>query len=102
MQAFDGVGVDALQNVFEIRPGVYLVLTAGCAKGHEDRGGMPAGFTADEEPVLTAQGDRANGILGKVIIDRDAPIEKICLKFFPDPQRIPDGLAHFRLRQMCR
>ncbi len=75
MKAFGGMGVDALQDVFEIRPGVDL--------------------------VLAVQGNGPDGILGEIVIDRNTTIKKISLKLLPDPQGIPDRLTHFRLRQVC-
>lgn len=48
MQAFGGVGINALQDIFEVCPGIDLVLAAGGAKGHEDRRRVPAGLAADK------------------------------------------------------
>ena len=94
MQAFDGVGIDTLQDIFKVHPGIDLVLTAGSSECHQGRGGMPAGLAADKKPVFAAKRDRPNGVLREIVIDRDAAVQKICLELLPDTQRIADRLAH--------
>ncbi len=48
MKSFGRMGVDALQDIFKICPGMNLVLAAGRAKGHKNCGCVPAGLTADK------------------------------------------------------
>ena len=68
------MGVNALQNVFEISPGVDFVFAAGSGKGHQDRRSMAACLAADKQPVLASQGNRPYGILRKVVVNGDTPI----------------------------
>ena len=70
----EAVGVNALQNVFEIGPGVNFIFTVGGGKAHEDRRGMPAGLAAHKKPVLAAQGKGSYGILRQIVINRNPSI----------------------------
>ena len=58
--------------------------------------GMPAAFRAAEQVILPTQGDPADGILDRVVVDVDATVVNIAHQRRPAIQRILDSLAQRR------
>ena len=68
------MGVDPLKNVPEIFPRIDFVFPAGGAEGHENRRGVSAVFTADEQPVETTNHLLPQGMLRPIVVQRDVTI----------------------------
>jgi len=66
-QAADGDGGDAGQHVAEVVERIDAVPLAGGDEAEQDRTGGPAVVAAAEQPVFSAQGDPAFGVLADII-----------------------------------
>jgi hypothetical protein len=58
---------NAGQRVPKVGEGFHIMALAGRDDAEEDRGGAPAVVAAGEQPVLAADGDAAQGVLGGVV-----------------------------------
>ena len=69
MEAVDGVGVDAGEDVAEPGEGLDADELAGTGEAAQDGGGVAAGVAAEEGPVVAADGDAAERAFGGVVVD---------------------------------
>ena len=69
VEAVDGVGVDAGQDVAEPGEGFDADELAGAGEAAQDGGGVAAGVAAEEGPVVAADGDAAERAFGGIIVD---------------------------------
>ena len=60
---------EADQQVAQVGPGLDLVPAAGGDQAEQDRRGPAAVVGAAEEPVLSADGHAAQGVLAGVVVD---------------------------------
>jgi hypothetical protein len=68
---------DAGEDVAKIVLGVEAVELGGLDEGEDSGGAVTALVRPGEEPVLAAEGDRADGALGGVVVDLDAAVVAI-------------------------
>lgn len=95
----DGRGGEARQYVTKVGQWFNLVPLAGGDEVEEYRGSDAAVVGAAEEPVLVADGDAPQGVLGGVVVNRQIAVAGVHVVGVPLIQRVGDGLAHRALGQ---
>ena len=81
---------DAPKHIIKVFPGIDLSRLARLDQTKEQGRSSGASLTADEQPVLSSQSQRANRILGCVIVWFEAAIIEIAAQGFTLIQGIVD------------
>lgn len=63
-----------VENVDEINLRVEVVQLGGFNDGHSVREGFCAGICPREEPITASYSDRAQGALGRIVVDGGTPV----------------------------
>jgi hypothetical protein len=84
---------DAGEDVAEIALRVEAVELGGLDEGEDAGGAVAALVRSGEEPVLAAEGDRADGALGGVVVDFDATVVEVSGERRPAGEGVADGLG---------
>jgi hypothetical protein len=69
LEAVDGVGADAVEDLAKVGKRFDLESFAGRNEAGQDRGGSSAVIAAEEEPVLSSDGNSPQASLGAVVVN---------------------------------
>ena len=83
----------------EVSEGVDLLSPAAGDEAAEDRCGATSPVAAGKQPVLSAQHDGPNRVLGRVVVDVQVAVVAVTRQRRPVVQRVADGLADRALGQ---
>jgi len=85
------VGGQASEDVCEIGKGFDVVEDAGLDQRIGDGRGAAAALGAGEEPVFSADGDRAHGALAQVVVDLEDAVIRIAGERGPVRERVAES-----------
>ena len=94
-----GVGEEAVEELLEPVQGIDLVEPTGLEEAEVDGGGVAATLAAAEQPVLAAQSQRADEVLGEVVVGPQPAVAEVALQRLALVQQVAEGLAQRRLGQ---
>ena len=99
MQSVDRVAHDAVVDVVEVLVGVGADGLGALQEGQGHGAGLAAAGTAHEEEVLAAEGERADGVFGGVVVDLQSAVGRVAVERLALVGRIAHGFGQERRGQ---
>lgn len=88
LEPFGWMGADAMEDVAKIGEGIDLESLAGGDEAGEDGGGLPSVIAAEEQPVLSSDGDSTQAAFGAVVVDLQVSVLGVATQRFPVRQYV--------------
>ena len=88
-----GVGGDAQEEIAQVDEGVQVMALGAPDEAVEGGCGASAPVTSDKQKILSPDGNTAQGVLRRIVVDGEVAVVKIAQQCLPLVLGVGDGLA---------